>query len=178
MSMLKISAAITFVLGGCMHVPPAPTYGIGTTATAAEIAGWDIDVRADGAGLPAGSGSVAQGKAVYEAKCAMCHGANGANGPAPRLSGGQGSLAGKNPIMTVGSFWPYATTLYDYINRSMPFDRPQTLTPEEVYAVTAFTLNMNGIVGADTVLDAQALAKIEMPNRKGFTSDPRPDTRR
>jgi cytochrome c len=145
-------------------------YGLGKPATQQEMAGWNIDVRADGTGLPSGSGSVTQGKVVYEARCAACHGANGEKGPAPRLVGGKGTLASPTPIMTVGSFWPYAPTLYDYINRSMPFDRPQSLTPDEVYAVTAYTLHLNGIVGAEVVLDKASLPKVKMPNAAGFVS--------
>jgi cytochrome c len=163
--------SLILVLAGCTQMAPAQRFGLGATATADAIRGWDIDVRADGAGLPAGSGSVAQGKIIYQAKCAACHGANGEGGTAARLVGGRGTLASKAPVLTVGSFWPYATTLYDYINRAMPFDRPQSLTADEVYAVTAYTLYMNGIVGADTVLDARTLAKVEMPNRKGFISE-------
>jgi mono/diheme cytochrome c family protein len=143
-------------------------YGLGKPATQQEIAGWNIDVRADGAGLPPGSGSVAQGKQIYEARCAACHGANGEKGPAPRLVGGKGSLATATPVMTVGSYWPYASTLYDYINRAMPFDRPQSLTADEVYAVTAYTLHLNGIVGTEAVLDKVSLPKVKMPNAAGF----------
>jgi mono/diheme cytochrome c family protein len=142
--------------------------GLGQTASRDQIRGWDIDVRADGAGLPAGSGSVAQGQAIYQARCLACHGPNGEKGTAPRLAGGQGSLATRAPVLTVGSYWPYATTLYDYIRRAMPLDSPQSLTPDEVYAVTAYTLHLNGIVGAEAVLDAGSLAAIRMPNRDGF----------
>jgi len=142
--------------------------GLGQTPGAEQIRGWNIDVRADGAGLPAGRGSVAQGQAIYQTRCLACHGAKGEQGPAPRLAGGQGSVATKTPVLTVGSYWPYATTLYDYIRRAMPLDRPQSLTPDEVYAVTAYTLHLNGIVKADAVLDAAALAAVRMPNRDGF----------
>jgi mono/diheme cytochrome c family protein len=111
---------------------------------------------------------VAQGQAIYQARCLACHGVNGEKGTAPRLAGGQGTLATKSPVLTVGSYWPYATTLYDYIHRAMPQDSPQSLTPNEVYAVTAYTLHLNGIVKADAILDAQSLAAIRMPNRDGF----------
>lgn len=152
---------------------PSPSFsatGLGKPATAQEIAGWDIDVRPDGKGLPKGSGSVAQGKAIYEVQCAACHGAKGEKGPAPQLVGGMGSLATKAPVMTVGSFWPYAPTLYDYIKRAMPFDRPQSLSADEVYAVTAYTLHLNGILKEDAVLDAASLPRVQMPNRAGFKS--------
>jgi mono/diheme cytochrome c family protein len=173
-----IALAIIPVLSACAQSTTVQRYGIGRTATADEVAAWNIDVRADGAGLPAASGSVRQGRAIYEEKCASCHGVKGEGGPAPRLAGGDGTLASVNPVQTVGSFWPYASTLYDYINRAMPFDKPQSLTPSEVYAVTAYTLRINGIVGEDAVLDQSSLPAIEMPNRKGFSSpDPRPDTR-
>ena len=164
--LLALAAAAT--LAGCAPAAPAKRLGLGQTASAEQIRGWDIDVRADGAGLPAGSGSVAQGQAIYQARCLACHGANGEKGVAPRLAGGQGTLATRAPVLTVGSYWPYATTLYDYIHRAMPLDRPQSLTPDEVYAVTAYTLHLNGIVTADAILDAASLATIKMPNREGF----------
>jgi len=148
--------------------PEAPRLGLGQTPGADQIRGWDIDVRADGVGLPPGAGSVDRGRAIYEARCLSCHGANGDKGIAPRLAGGQGTLASKVPVLTVGSYWPYATTLYDYIQRAMPLDSPQSLTPDEVYAVTAYTLHLNGILQADAVLDAASLAAIRMPNRDGF----------
>lgn len=169
-------AAALFIAGCATTQEPKTRYGIGTGATATEIRGWDIDVTPDGAGLPAGSGSVAQGRAIFGAKCAACHGAGGEGGASSRLVGGKGSLTTQKPVATIGSFWPYATTVYDYINRAMPFDKPQSLVPQEVYALTAFLLHQNGVVGADAVLDAQSLPKIAMPNRNGFTSpDPRPD---
>jgi cytochrome c len=169
MSTYKLIGACALVaLTACTPTTPRQRLGLGQTATLEQIRGWDIDVRADGAGLPAGSGSVAQGQAIYQARCLACHGANGEKGTAPRLAGGQGTLATKSPVLTVGSYWPYATTLYDYIHRAMPLDSPQSLTPDEVYAVTAYTLHLNGIVKADVVLDAQSLAAIRMPNRDGF----------
>jgi cytochrome c len=169
MSMYKMLVlAGVLLLGACAPTAPAKRLGLGQAATAEQIRGWDIDVRADGAGLPAGRGSVAQGRALYAARCLACHGANGEKGPAPQLAGGQGTLATRTPVLTVGSYWPYATTLYDYIHRAMPLDSPQSLTPDEVYAVTAYTLHLNGIVTADAVLDAPALAAIRMPNRDGF----------
>lgn len=169
MSTYKLIGACALVaLTACTPTTPRQRLGLGQTATPEQIRGWDIDVRADGAGLPAGSGSVPQGQAIYQARCLACHGANGEKGTAPRLAGGQGTLATKSPVLTVGSYWPYATTLYDYIHRAMPLDSPQSLTPDEVYAVTAYTLHLNGIVKADAVLDAQSLAAIRMPNRDGF----------
>ena len=175
MSMLKPVATATAavaMLCACAASPSPSSgpLGLGKPATAQEIAAWDIDVRPDGKGLPKGSGSVAQGKAIYDARCAACHGAKGEKGPAPRLVGGIGSLATKTPVMSVGSFWPYAPTLYDYINRSMPFDKPQTLSADEVFAVTAYTLLLNGIVREDGEMDATSLPRVQMPNQAGFKS--------
>jgi cytochrome c len=168
MSMFKAVLASALLLSACAPTISAARFGLGQRPSTEQIRGWDIDVRADGAGLPAGSGSVAEGQAIYRARCLACHGENGEKGTAPRLAGGQGTLATKAPVLTVGSYWPYATTLYDYIHRAMPLDSPQSLTPSEVYAVTAYTLHLNGIVKADAVLDAASLAAVRMPNRDGF----------
>lgn len=172
---IACGGALLLLFGLPAQAGAEPTYGFGTKATAKEIAGWDIDVTPDGKGLPGGSGSVAQGKRVYAENCAACHGVNGEGKPADRLVGGQGTLNSAAPIKTVGSYWPYATTLYDYINRAMPFNSPESLKPDEVYAVTAYLLYLNGIVAADAVMNAATLVKVEMPNRKNFVSDPRPD---
>jgi S-disulfanyl-L-cysteine oxidoreductase SoxD len=152
-------------------------FGFGQPASPDQIAGWDIDVAPDGAGLPPGSGSVAQGEALFARLGAKCHGAKGeGTDAAPALVGGQGTLATAQPVKTVGSYWPYATTLYDYIHRAMPADAPQSLTPDEVYALCAYLLHLNGIVPADAVMDATSLPQVVMPNHAGFTSpDPRPD---
>ena len=145
-------------------------YGIGRTATPEEIAGWDIDVAPDGAGLPPGHGGVAQGRAIYDEKCAACHGAHGEGKPMDRLAAASARSSTSSPKRTVGSFWPYATTLFDYVRRAMPFEAPQSLTPDEVYAVCAYVLYLNGLVPQDAVLDAETLPKIEMPNRAHFVS--------
>ena len=145
-------------------------YGLGQPATSQQIAGWDIDVSPNGAGLPPGSGDAQQGEAIFAAKCAACHGAHGEGKPMDRLVGGIGTLRDKKPEKTVGSFWPYATTLFDYVRRAMPLNAPQSLTPDEVYAVSAYVLFLNAIVPQDTTLDADNLAKIKMPNRDGFVS--------
>jgi len=147
---------------------------IGTPLNATEIAAWNIDVAPDGRGLPAGSGDVATGAHIFAAKCAACHGANGEGGIGDRLIGGRGTLASDKPVRTVGSYWPYATTLFDYIRRAMPYNAPQSLSADEVYALSAWILNRNGIVPDDARLDAHSLAAIRMPNRDGFVSDPRP----
>ena len=152
-------------------------YGIGTPATSDEIAGWDIDIRPDGKGLPPGSGSVEDGEMMYEEKCASCHGSFGEGvGRYPVLSGGEGTLTNERPEKTVGSYWPYASTLWDYIHRAMPFPQPQSMTDEEVYAITAYVLYLNDLVEDDFVLTADNLASIEMPNQDGFFFDDRPDT--
>jgi len=159
-------------------------FGFGKPATTQEIAGWDIDVRPDGTGLPKGRGSVAQGQALYDEKCASCHGTFGESNSYLQIAGGVGSLATDQPVRTTGSKLNFATTLWDYINRAMPFNAPQTLSPDEVYALTAYVLNLNDIVPADAVLDADSLPKLRMPNRNGFTTDHgfmrrdgKPDTR-
>jgi cytochrome c len=138
---------------------------------AAEIARWDISIPPSGAGLPAGSGSVKQGEAVYQAKCLVCHGDKGAGKPADALAGGIGTLASKAPLRTVGSYWPYATTLFDYVRRAMPILNPLSLSNDEVYAVSAYLLHLNGIVAADAVMTAQTLPQVKMPNRDGFIND-------
>ena len=151
-------------------------YGFGRTASAEEIAGWDIDVRPDGMGLPVGSGSVEDGEGLYEAKCAVCHGLFGeGEGRWPVLVGGQGTLADDRPTKTVGSYWPFASTLYDYIYRAMPFNAPRSLSPEETYAISAYILYMNEIVEDDFVLSNENLASVKMPNEGNFFVDPRPD---
>jgi cytochrome c len=158
-------------------------YGIGRVATPEEIAGWDIDVRPDGIGLPPGQGSVAAGQKLYDAKCASCHGTFGESTDYMAIAGGVGTLGSDQPMRTTGSKLNYATTLFDYIRRAMPFNAPKSLTDDEVYAVTAYVLNLNDILPADATLDRVSLAAIRMPNRDGFTTrhgfmrvDGRPDT--
>ena len=153
----------------------APRYQVGRPPTPEEIRELGSAIAPDGTGLPAGSGTVAAGRDIFAAQCARCHGPNGEGDIGARLVGGQGTLATPRPLKTVGSFWPYATTLWDYINRAMPFDRPGLLQPPEVYAVVAYVLNLNGIVEPDRMIDATSLPKVKMPNRDGFVADPRPD---
>ncbi|MBB2961371.1 c-type cytochrome [Methylobacterium sp. R2-1] len=153
----------------------AEPLGIGRPASSETIAAWDIDVRPDGQGLPPGRGSVRDGAGLYAARCAACHGARGEGAAAEALAGGLGSLASAKPLRTVGSFWPYATTLFDYVRRAMPFDAPQSLTPDETYAVSAYVLHLNGLLPEEASLDATSLPRVAMPNRDGFTADPRPD---
>jgi mono/diheme cytochrome c family protein len=153
-------------------------YGLGRPATEQDIREWNIDVSPSGAGLPEGRGTVRQGGDVFAAKCAKCHGPTGVEGPAEILAGGQKTLATSKPIKTIGSYWPYATTLYDYINRAMPYDAPQSLTPDEIYSVIAWLLYRNEIITEDVVMDARSLPVVQMPNRQGFIPDPRPDVPR
>jgi len=176
------SAAIVLALPLLASAAPLQ-YGFGKPATPREIAGWDIDVRPDGKGLPKGRGSVSEGQAIYDEKCASCHGTFGESNSYLQLAGGVGSLKSDQPIRTTGSKLNYATTLWDYINRAMPFNAPQTLRPDEVYALTAYVLNLNDIVPADAVVDQDSLPKVRMPNRDGFTTshgfmtrDGKPDT--
>jgi len=157
-------------LAACAGQPPAPGRlpAHGVAVSAAEIARWDISIPPSGAGLPAGSGDVKRGEAVYVAQCQACHGPKGAGKPADPLVGGAGSLATGKPMRTVGSYWPYATTLFDYTRRAMPLTKPLSLTNDELYAVTAYVLYLNGIVGENAQMNAQTLPQVKMPNRDGF----------
>src|SRR3989449_5371704 len=161
-------AALALIAAGCAAAGRVETPNLGRPATAAEIAGWDISVAPDGAGLPPGGGTALKGAAVYEQKCQARHGAKGAGQPNDRLVGGHGTLASKTPVRTVGSYWPYATTIFDYVRRSMPFAQPHSLTDSEVYAVTAHLLSLNGIIGEQDVMSADSLPKVKMPNRDNF----------
>ncbi|MBR0899969.1 cytochrome c [Bradyrhizobium tropiciagri] len=172
---LKVAALASAIAMLSAATQAEERYAIGRAATPAEIAGWNIDIGRDGSNLPPGSGSVERGRTVFSEQCAVCHGDNGQGGVGDRLVGGQGTLANPKPIRTVGSYWPYAPTLFDYIRRAMPQNAPQSLSNEDVYAVSAYILSLNGIVPANAVLDAKSLAAVKMPNRDGFVSDPRPD---
>jgi S-disulfanyl-L-cysteine oxidoreductase SoxD len=167
-----VCVALAAVVSGCASGSVAPgaiqSPSLGRVATPAQIAGWDISVGPDGVGLPPGKGTAAMGATVYEQKCQACHGAKGAGQPNDRLVGGQGTLAGKTPVRTIGSYWPYATTIFDYVRRSMPYTQPQSLTNDEVYAVTAYLLNLNGIIGDSDEMNAQTLPKVKMPNQSNF----------
>ena len=134
----------------------------------ATVKAWDTSIAPDGKELPPGRGSVSEGLAIYTQKCVMCHGVNGEGKPADRLTGGIGTLASPAPVKTVASYWPYATTLFDYTRRAMPITAPRSLTDHEAYALTAYILSIDGIVKKDAVLDAKSLPKVKMPNRDGF----------
>jgi S-disulfanyl-L-cysteine oxidoreductase SoxD len=163
-------AAMSLAVSPAMAQAPQ----LGQPIAPQDVAPWDISISPDGGTLPPGSGTVGQGQSIYVAKCQSCHGEKGAGGPADALVGGMGSLAsGKVPLKTVGSYWPYATTLFDYVRRAMPFFQPKSLSDDEVYAVSAYILNRNGIVGDNDVLDAHSLPKVRMPNRDGFVPFPR-----
>ena len=152
-------------------------YNIGKIATKIEIAGWDIDVRPDGVGAPKGSGNAIDGEEIYVNRCASCHGDFGEGVDRwPALVGGDGTLASHDPEKTTGSYWPYASTIFDYVYRSMPFGEAQTLTHDETYKIVAYLLNMNEIIDEDFVLSEKNIGKIKMPNANGFSlPDPRPD---
>jgi cytochrome c len=172
---MRTCSALLLLIASATVSAQSPRYGVGRPPTPEEIRALGSAIAPDGTGLPPGSGTAAQGRALFAAQCARCHGPNGDGDVGPRLVGGQGTLATPRPLKTVGSFWPYATTLWDYVNRAMPFDRPGLLEPSEVYAAVAFVLNLNGIVGEETVINASTLPGVRMPNRDGFVSDPRPD---
>ena len=170
---------IALSLGIATAVEAGSNYGFGTPASAADIAKIDIDVMPDGRGAPPGQGTYAEGKKVYAAQCASCHGADMAKpvkgtGAAP-LRGGRGTLTSGKPKKTVESYWPYASTLFDFTKRAMPFYEPGSMKDSDIYAVVAYILAEGGIISKDTVMNAKALANVKMPNRNGFISDPRPD---
>jgi len=169
----RFAIAASIALAACASQPAvkgkAPAFG--APASPEEIARYDISVPRSGAGLPKGSGTAREGARVYEQKCQACHGAKGAGKPADALVGGQGTLASKTPLRTVGSYWPYATTLFDYVRRAMPLTAPLSLSDDEVYAVSAYLLYLNGVIAEDLAMNAQSLPQVKMPNRDGFVSD-------
>jgi cytochrome c len=166
----RILVAALLLVAGCARAgaerPETPN--LGRPASAAEIAGWDISIAPDGRGLPPGRGTSAEGAAVYAAKCQSCHGERGAGSPNDRLVGGQGTLASATPVRTVGSYWPYATTVFDYVRRAMPYMQPHSMTDDEVYAVTAYILQLNGIIAAGDEMNARTLPAVRMPNVGSF----------
>ncbi|MEZ5403502.1 MAG: cytochrome c [Bryobacteraceae bacterium] len=170
-------SALALVLFASMAVAQrSGRYGLGRTPNADEVGAWDISVLPDGKGLPAGGGTAAEGKEVYDSKCKRCHGDDAKGGDEAALTGGKNTLRTPKPLKTVGSYWPYATTLFDYVRRAMPFKNPGTLSNDQVYAVSAYILELNGIIKAGDRMDAKTLPKVLMPNRNGFVPDTRPDT--
>ena len=174
---LRLAAGLFAMAFSTAAQDNTPKYNLGRTPTAEEIHAADITVLQDGSGLPAGKGSAAAGEVVYNNRCAECHGpkAAGRQGEYPALVGGRGTLNTAKPVKTVGSYWPYATTLWDEINRAMPYNSPRVLRPDDIYAVTAYILYLNGIVTKDQQLDEKTLPAVVMPNRGGFIKDRRPD---
>jgi len=164
------AAAVLSNLLAPIAAPVAAQEGprLGVEATPEQVAAWALTVLPDGTGLPPGSGTARAGEAIYAQKCLACHGAEGKDGPNDRLAGGHGSLADAAPVKTVGSYWPYATTVFDYIRRAMPFVQPQSLSADETYALTAYLLYLNGIVAIDDRIDRQSLPAVEMPNAENF----------
>jgi cytochrome c len=171
-----VKAALGCVWLSCAAAQEGPKLGV--PATPEQVAGWDVSVGPDGATLPPGSGTAAAGKTVYEAKCLACHGVEGAGQPNDRLVGGQGTMREAAPIRTIGSYWPYATTVFDYVRRAMPYVTPHSLTADETYAVTAYLLALNGVIDQNAVIDATTLPKVVMPNRANFDSAYREPRRR
>jgi cytochrome c len=175
---LGLAAAVLLCAAGATASAQKASYGFGARPSQAELDRF-FAVMPDGRGLPPGSGSVEQGKAVYEQQCASCHGANLQGGIGDKLIGGRGTLVNndptKAPVKTIESYWPYATTIFDYVKRSMPLNAPDSLTNDQVYAVTAYILSEAKIVPTDTVLDPKSLPAVKMPNRDGFIPDPRPE---
>ncbi|MBI2686665.1 MAG: c-type cytochrome [Acidobacteria bacterium] len=154
----------------------AQKYHVGRPATSDEIKSTDQFMAPSGAGLPPGKGTAAEGRDIYSRRCARCHGAQGQGDEEGPLAGGKGTLKTAKPLKTVGSFWPYATTIYDYVHRAMPFDNPGLLDANQTYSVVALILHMNGIIGEKDEMNALSLPKVKMPNRDGFIKDNRPDT--
>ena len=170
----SVSSAMLIVMAVSAPAFAQGKLGIGTAATPEQVAGWDIDVRGDGAGAPSGQGSVKQGEEIYMNQCAACHGEFGESaGRWPQLAQGKGTLASHDPVKTVGSYFAHAGTVLDYIRRSMPFGNAQSLTNDELYAVTAYVLHLNDIVDENFVLSRDTMKRVKMPNAMGFYDDDR-----
>jgi hypothetical protein len=176
LSVAGVVAAGVVIFSGAAFAQSAR---IGKPATEAQIKAMDITVMPDGRGLPVGSGTAAKGKDIFKEKCAVCHNdqGQGREGQYPALVGGIGTLATSKPVKTVGSYWPYATTVFDYIRRAMPYDQPGSLKTDEIYSLVGFVLNLNGIVGENDEMNQTTLPKVKMPNRDGFVPDARPDVK-
>ena len=174
---LFVAALLSPVLSASLAVAEERPFNLGQLATAEQVAGWDIDVRPDGLGAPVGAGNAIDGEEVYAERCASCHGDFGeAVDNWPVLVGGEGTLNGHDPVKTTGSYWPYASTMFDYIYRAMPFGEAQSLTHDETYQIVAYLLYMNDIIDDEFELNQENIGTIEMPNRDGFMiPDPRPD---
>jgi cytochrome c len=162
----RAAVLIGLVLGSSAALAQGPN--LGKPISPAEIAAWDISILPNGTGLPTGSGTPAQGAPVYAKKCAVCHGQNGKGGTHAALIGGNPLTNGIDTPKTIANFWPYATTLFDFTRRAMPWPQPRTLTNDEVYALTAYILSLNKIIGENDVMSAATLPKVKMPNRDGL----------
>jgi S-disulfanyl-L-cysteine oxidoreductase SoxD len=176
--MLRLCSAVAFLLSMAPPLPaqaPAAKHSVGRTPTDQEIRALGVMVAPDGTGLPAGGGTAVEGRELFARRCAKCHGEKGDGDVGPPLVGGQGTLATAKPRKTVGSFWPYATSVWDYVNRAMPFNEPGLLNHDEVYSAVAYLLYLNGIVDEKQAMNSKTLPKVRMPNRDGFVADPRPD---
>jgi cytochrome c len=173
-------AFVALVLGALPALAQGPhRYDVGRAATAAEIAGWDIDVRPDGQGLPPGRGSVKDGEGVYMSRCAACHGEFGEGaGRWPPLAGGRDSLKSNEPSKTVGSYFPYVSSVLDYVRHAMPFGDAQSLKDDELYAVVAYLLWLNDVVDETFVLSAETFRQVRLPNQDGFIDDDRETSER
>jgi cytochrome c len=163
---LASAALLALALGSSAAFAAGPN--LGQPIEPAEIAAWDISILPDGTGLPPGSGTPAQGARIYAAKCAMCHGENAKGGANAALVGGRPLTDGIDTAKTIANFWPYATTLFDFTRRAMPWQQPRTLSNDEVYALTAYILALNKLIGENDVMTAATLPKVRMPNRDGF----------
>jgi S-disulfanyl-L-cysteine oxidoreductase SoxD len=173
LKLLIASAAVAALVTPAL----AGSFNLGREATPEEVAAWDIDVRPDGAGLPEGKGTVAEGEEVFAEQCASCHGDFGEGVDRwPVLAGGQGTLTSDRPVKTIGSYWPYLSTVWDYVYRAMPFGNAQSLEPDQVYAITAYLMHMNDLVDADFELSKENFTSVRLPNEANFIDDPRPDT--
>ena len=168
-----LTLTVVLATGTCGASGTEQSPHLGQVVTQADIAAWDISIAPDGTGLPPGSGTAKQGEVLFATKCAACHGAKGTGQPgqpAPPLVGGFGTLTGDSPIKTVGSYWPYATTLFDYVRRAMPLSQPESLSNDEVYALAAYILRLNGLIRDQAVMNAKTLPRVKMPNRANFFS--------
>lgn len=174
--MRRAGLALALLAAAAAMTASAQKLGAGRAASAEELKTWDIGISPDGRELPEGGGTAVEGKDVYERRCKRCHGEGGKGGDEAALVGGQGTLATPKPLKTVGSYWPRATTLFDYVRRAMPYKNPGSLSNDQVYAVTAYVLSLNSIVKESDRIDAKSLPQVKMPNRDGFIPDARPDT--
>lgn len=168
-----LTATLLLALFGADAKAQSPKYNVGHAPTPEEVKAWDISIPPDGTGLPQGSGTPEQGRTLYQSKCQECHGLEGKGGDEPPLVGGHDTLNTAKPLKTPTGYWPYATILFDYIRRAMPFKNPGTLNDSQVYSLVAYILSLDKIIPTDATMNAETLPKVQMPNKDGFVSDPR-----